>query len=130
MSLKINWDALGIFASIACAIHCALLPLVITTLPLFGVNIIHNLTFELCMILIAGCIGVYSLMHGYKKHHHQKLPVILFSAGMVLLFAKQIWHTYTLWFLAPAVLFIVSAHFINYRLCKLHKHAKKECYHD
>jgi hypothetical protein len=27
MKGKINWDALGIGASLACAIHCALLPL-------------------------------------------------------------------------------------------------------
>ena len=26
MKLKINWDVLGIGASLACAIHCALLP--------------------------------------------------------------------------------------------------------
>ena len=27
MKLKINWDALGITTSVACAIHCAILPL-------------------------------------------------------------------------------------------------------
>jgi hypothetical protein len=40
---KINFDALGIVASIACAIHCAILPLIISTLPLFGINIINNI---------------------------------------------------------------------------------------
>jgi hypothetical protein len=42
MSKKINWDALGIATSLACAIHCALLPLFLSSLPLFGVNIIEN----------------------------------------------------------------------------------------
>ena len=46
MKLKINWDALGIGASLACAIHCALLPLFLSSLPLFGTNIINN-TLEL-----------------------------------------------------------------------------------
>ncbi|HNE92671.1 MAG TPA: MerC domain-containing protein, partial [Chitinophagaceae bacterium] len=50
MAFKINWDALGISTSIACAIHCAVLPLVVTSLPLFGINIIHNLWFEFSMI--------------------------------------------------------------------------------
>ena len=45
MKGKINWDALGIGASLACAIHCALLPLFFSTLPLFGINIIHHLGF-------------------------------------------------------------------------------------
>src|SRR5215210_8843187 len=71
---KINWDALGIVTSIACAIHCALLPLLLTSLPLFGINIINNLSFELFMILLAFCIGAYSLFHGWKKHHHSWLP--------------------------------------------------------
>ena len=60
---KINYDALGITASIACAIHCALLPLVLTSLPILGFNIINNLYFEVMMIALAMSIGIYSLMH-------------------------------------------------------------------
>ena len=52
MKLKVNWDALGITASVACAIHCALLPLFFSTLPLFGINIIHNTAFEAGMVLL------------------------------------------------------------------------------
>ena len=44
---KINYDALGIATSLACAIHCAILPLVLTSLPVLGVNIIHNIPFEI-----------------------------------------------------------------------------------
>ncbi|MFZ1857821.1 MAG: MerC domain-containing protein, partial [Chitinophagaceae bacterium] len=66
MRLKINWDALGIGASLACAIHCALLPLFLSSLPLFGVNIIHHIGFEVGMIVLAFCVGTYSLYHGYK----------------------------------------------------------------
>jgi len=94
---KINWDALGIATSLACAIHCALLPLILTSLPLFGVNIIENVSFELFMILLAFCIGTYSLYHGWKKHHHRLLPFFVFSTGMLLLIGKQIWHSYQYW---------------------------------
>jgi MerC mercury resistance protein len=123
---KINWDAIGIATSIACAIHCALLPLVLTSLPLFGVNIINNLLFELCMILLAFCIGGYSLYHGWKKHHHSFLPLIIFCGGMLLLFGKQMWHSYELFLLIPAVLCIVSAHYLNFRLCRFHNHAYQD----
>jgi hypothetical protein len=70
---KINYDALGIAASVACAIHCAILPLLLSSLPLFGINIINNTSFEYIMIFIALCIGLYSLWHGYKKHHHSAI---------------------------------------------------------
>jgi hypothetical protein len=127
---KINWDALGIATSVACAIHCALLPLVLSSLPLFGINIINNLSFELFMILLAFVIGAYALYHGWKSHHHRWMPMIIFSSGMSLLFCKQIWHRYEIEFLIPAVVCIVTAHFVNYRLCRLHNHAHKEdCNH-
>ncbi len=83
MRLKLNWDVLGISASVACAIHCALLPLVLTSLPFFGVEIIDNTGFEVMMIVIAAAIGAYSLLHGYKKHHHQLLPLMIFGLGIV-----------------------------------------------
>jgi hypothetical protein len=123
---KINWDALGIATSVVCAIHCALLPLILTSLPLFGINIINNLSFELFMIAFAFSIGSYSLYHGWKKHHHRWLPLIIFFVGMLLLFSKQIWPTYELFFLIPAVSFIVSAHYLNYIFCRSHNHAHED----
>jgi MerC mercury resistance protein len=121
--LRINYDALGIAASVACAIHCAVLPLLLSSLPFFGINIINNTNFEFFMIFLALIIGLYSLLHGYKKHHHKILPVTLFSMGISLLFLKQFFHTYFLLFLIPAVILIVSAHWLNYRACR-----KASCY--
>lgn len=125
MAFKINWDALGIGASLACAIHCAILPLVLSSLPIFGINIIDNAAFEYFMIFLAFCVGCYALMHGFRKHHRKSLPLLLFTAGILLLFAKQHWHKYELYILPFAVIFIASAHFINFRLCKP-QHVKEE----
>ena len=124
--LKINWDALGITTSLACAIHCALLPLFLTSLPLFGVNIIHNQPFEYGMIILAFFIGSFSLYHGYKRHHHSLKPLVIFSLGIVLLLAKQKWHQHEVFFLIPAVIFIISGHIMNFRSCRVHNHAHKE----
>ena len=81
MNVKLNWDGLGIATSLACAIHCALLPLILSSLPLFGINIIHNVYFEWGMIILAFGIGSYSLYHGYIKHHQTLLPSMLFAAA-------------------------------------------------
>lgn len=130
MNSRINWDALGISASLACAIHCAVLPMVYSSLPLFGVNIIDNVFFEYFMIALAFGIGAFSLWHGYKKHHHSLLPLAVFSLGMMLLLAKQIWHQYQIPLLALAVILIVTAHFRNYRMCRVHNHAHADdCNH-
>ncbi len=123
MNQKINWDALGIWTSLACAIHCALLPLFLSSLPLFGINIIDNLAFEVSMILLALCIGTYALYHGYKKHHHSPLPLILFFLGFAFLVLKQFFIWYENWLLIPAVTLIISAHLFNFRFCRIHNHA-------
>ena len=115
---KINWDALGITTSIACAIHCALLPLVFASLPVLGINIIHNAVFEFGMIGLAFAIGTCALWHGFRRHHRRVIPWLLFSCGIGLLLAKQIWHEYELRLLPFAVLLIISAHILNYRLCR------------
>ena len=114
---KINWDLMGIVTSIACAIHCALLPLLLTSLPLFGINIINNSFFEWTMIGIAFIVGCYALHHGYKRHHKSMKPLLLFSAGFLFLILKQIFYTHEFIFLAPAVFFILYAHFLNFRYC-------------
>lgn len=122
MKTRINWDVLGIGTSLACAIHCALLPLFISSLPLFGLNIIDNTAFEVSMILLALGIGTFSLYHGYRKHHHSWMPLIIFFAGFVLLVLKQFFILYETWLLIPAVVLIVSAHLLNFRSCRIHDH--------
>jgi MerC mercury resistance protein len=130
MRFKINWDALGITATLACAIHCALLPLFLSSLPLLGINIIRNNGFEIFMIVLAFCIGGYSLWHGYKKHHHTFLPLILFSIGFFFLVLKQFFIHYEYWLLLPAIVLIIAGHITNYKFCRIHNHAHVEdCNH-
>lgn len=126
MNFKINWDALGIGASLACAIHCALLPLLMTSLPLFGINIIHNAGFEYGMIALSLGIGTRAMYHGYKKHHHSLAPLVIFIIGFSFLVLKQVFLNFHFWLLIPAVVFIVYAHLLNYRSCRVHNHAHSD----
>ena len=131
MSFKLNLDALGIASSLACAIHCALLPLLLTSLPLFGTNLLHNFYLETFMVIIAFCIGIYSLYHGWKKHHHSLWPIIIFSIGFTFLVLKMFFIHYEYWLLVPAVLGIVIGHVSNYRSCRAHNHAHADdCNHE
>jgi hypothetical protein len=130
MKSKVNWDALGITTSLACAIHCALLPLFLTSLPIFGVELIENTTLEVTMIVIAFVIGTYSLYHGWKKHHHSFTPIIIFSIGFIFLVIKLFFVEYERWLLIPAVAGIIAAHILNYKSCRVHNHAHADdCNH-
>ena len=127
---KINWDVLGVAASLACAIHCALLPLVFTSLPIFGINVIENTVFEIIMVVLAFAIGICSLYHGWKKHHHNLVPIIVFLLGFIFLVLKLFFVEYENWLLVLAVTGIISAHIMNFRACKIHNHAHAEdCTH-
>jgi hypothetical protein len=126
MKARVNWDALGIGASLACAIHCAVLPLFLSSLPLFGLNIINNIYFEIGMMSVALLIGVSALLHGFLRHHHSYLPLSLFLFGFACLVLKEFWIGYARWLLLPAVLLIVGAHMLNFRLCRMHSHAHAE----
>lgn len=126
MKYRVNWDALGIGTSLACAIHCALLPLFLSSLPLFGINIVNNIAFEIGMILLAFGIGTYSLYHGYKKHHHNWFPLMLFFIGFIFLVLKQFFIQYETRLLIPAVALIISAHLLNFRFCRVHNHAHSD----
>jgi len=86
----------------------------------------YFLNFEYGMIALAFAVGSYSLYHGRKKHHHNRVPLILFSIGIALLLAKVAWHEWRLWLLVPAVSCIVTAHILNYRLCRVYDHEHSE----
>ncbi|MEO6289112.1 MAG: MerC domain-containing protein [Ginsengibacter sp.] len=118
MNRRINWDFFGIITSIACAVHCAILPLLISSLPVFGINIINNSLFEWGMIAIAFLVGSYAVLHGFLRHHKSLTPFFLFSTGFMFLIIKQFFHNMEFLFLIPAVFFILYAHFLNYRYCR------------
>lgn len=123
MLRKINWDALGVTTSLVCAIHCALLPLLFSSIPFFGADLIRDKFFEYLMIGLAFIIGVMALKHGYRKHHHKWHPIIVFTVGFAFLVGKEWRDALEIPFLIVAVTCILTAHYLNYRLCRKHDHA-------
>jgi len=113
------FDRLSIVASIACAIHCVLLPLIFTTLPFFGIELIENIFLELATVVISVLIGGLAIWKGYKKYHRNKLIPILFIAGIALLVIANHVHVDNieigLKFSGAAIL--VITHIYNIRKC-------------
>ena len=61
-------DRLGATGSLVCAIHCALLPLLIAALPSLGVAAWLGDDFERGFVLFATMLGLFSVIWGYRRH--------------------------------------------------------------
>lgn len=61
-------DRLGATGSLICAIHCALLPLVIVLLPSLGVASWLDRGFEQAFVAFASLLGLFTLAWGYRLH--------------------------------------------------------------
>ncbi|MFT4202903.1 MAG: MerC domain-containing protein [Chitinophagaceae bacterium] len=114
MKGKVNWDKVGMTTSLVCAVHCLALPLLLTSLPILGIDLVHGEAFEIAMIAIAFAVGVVALSKG-RKVHRSLLPMVLFVIGIVCLVLKEVFQEWHNTLLIPAVLFILSAHYVNYR---------------
>lgn len=117
---KSIWDKLSIGASIACAVHCVALPLVFTTLPLLGVELLENIYLELCTIAISLFIGGWAVWKGYRKHHRSKLLLVMFIAGILLLVAGNFVTTEAAEMVCKftGAGLLITAHIVNWRKCK------------
>lgn len=85
-----RWDAIGIFASIACAIHCILLPIIFTTVTLFGIEFIENPYMEALTVLISMSAGSWALLKDYK--HKSSVLIWSFITGLSLMIIGNFLH--------------------------------------
>ncbi|MGO4223421.1 MerC domain-containing protein [Lysobacter sp. TAF61] len=77
-------DRLGAFGSLLCAIHCALLPVLIATLPSLGVATWLGSSFEAGFVIFATSLGLFSTLSGYRRHHGLR-ALSLVVPGLLLL---------------------------------------------
>ncbi len=61
-------DRLGATGSLVCAIHCALLPLLIALLPSLGVAVWLGDGFEQGFVVFASLLGLSTLVWSYRRH--------------------------------------------------------------
>lgn len=61
-------DRVGATGSLVCAVHCALLPLVIAALPSLGVAAWLGDGFERGFVVFATLLGLFSVVWGYRRH--------------------------------------------------------------
>lgn len=130
-------DRAGTVASFLCAIHCALLPLVITLLPLLGLNFLASEPAEWLLLGVSAILGVISICFGFRQHR-SPLVWVLAGAAIASLFTARLWahsghghaHDFShasAWVEVGLMVMggslMMGAHWLNQRLC----HACRRC---
>ena len=62
------WDRIGATGSLVCAIHCALLPILIALLPSLGVALWLGDGFERVFVVFVTLFGLSVLAWSYRRH--------------------------------------------------------------
>lgn len=113
-------DKVGFAASFLCAVHCALLPLVVAFLPALGLNMGGWLDFDQAFVVFATLLGGTTLTLGYRRHREYHAWALLVP-GLALVWAASFTslHDHTSAHLALMVLggsLLAAAHLVNLRL--------------
>ena len=116
-SMKISLDAIGIGASFICAIHCALLPLLLIVLPLTGLEFLHSNVLDFTLLGTSFLIGCFALLRGYRKYHHKKNAILLFALGFPILAISHFYfkNRTAIILIVIAASLIITAHLINWK---------------
>ena len=114
-------DKAGTAASLLCAIHCALMPLALTLLPLVGLQFLAEGWVEWSLIATSAVLGTSSLCLGFREHRSRRALAIL-AAGLTLVVLGRIVEEHHLgaWGIPALVLggiTIAGAHLLNRKLC-------------
>ncbi len=123
-------DAVAVFLSGVCLLHCLALPVLLTLLPIFNVTLLSEKAFHLIMMLVILPISLIALTIGCRQHR-DRLTVILGGIGLSVLTITALFG-HNLFGLTGERLvtsvggvILALAHIQNYRCCR-----QDDCQHD
>lgn len=112
-------DMVGLTISTTCAIHCLLLPMALTLLPLVGLSFLAHDTFDVFMLVTTVSLASASLCWGARVHGRRS--ILIFIALAVLFFGlgmSALNHSDSHLYLAIGGLSLALGHLLNRRFCR------------
>lgn len=118
--LQRTGDRVGVWASVACAVHCALLPVALALVPTLGLGAFALVDIDQAFVVFATVLGVTTLTLGYRRHRGFAAWALLL-AGLALVWANTFTalHDHSVWhavMMTGGGLLIAAAHLMNLRL--------------
>lgn len=114
-AFNLSIDFLGITASLLCAIHCALLPFLLSAASLAGLHFLANPWIEYSVIALSLGLVLLSLLPAYKNHHHRLTPILVGVTGFALIATGQFSpEEYEIIFTCSGAVLVAIAHAFNW----------------
>ena len=123
-------DKMAIGLSVACAIHCLVLPILILMLPTITALKLDNEAFHLWMVVAVIPCSIYALFLGCKQHNRRRLIFLTFI-GLAMLLLALLLGEERIGGAGEKIMTLVGAsivalgHWRNFRLCKEREY--KDC---
>ncbi len=123
-------DTCGTVISLACAVHCIVMPLLVPILPLVGLSFLLSSTIEIAFIIASICTATASLCWGYLLHKKIRALIILIAASIMIIsgffilphdHAHDHAHdhsAFNIFLLVAGGSALACAHLMNRHLCK------------
>lgn len=118
--ISLNLDFLGFSASFLCAIHCALLPILLTFSAMAGLEFLEDPFIEYGMIGLSAVLASLSLIGSYKKSHRNPLPLYIVAFGFTSIMFSHLGDSevFEAIFMTIGGFSIAGSHVYNWKLCK------------
>lgn len=84
-SLRPFLDRLGAAGSLICAVHCAIVPLLLALAPSLGLSLWLGESLEQVFVVFVTVLGAFSLIWGYRRHR------VFRALGMLLVGLAALW---------------------------------------
>lgn len=120
MIRKKNIDDIGSFTSFLCAIHCMVMPFIITALPIFGMSWLASEPAEWSLTIFTCITAMYALGIGYKQHGNKMIYIPIIMGVLLILLGRVMDHYnpyHNSFLLVLGGMCVMMGHLINKKLC-------------
>jgi len=126
---NLNLDWIGFSASILCALHCAVLPLLLSLAPLAGLQWLAQPWIEYTVIIFSFFIASVSLVNGYQKYHQKKTALVMVIIGFLFIITGHALHIeeFEASFTVTGALLVAVAHIFNWKQVKTSQISCHDC---
>ena len=105
-------DTIGTTASLLCAVHCALHPLLMVLLPVTGLSFLISSGFETVFLGASALLALWALASGWR-YYGRGFTFGLWLVGVCLIFSSRLWEHQEVSLSVLGALSLSGTHLLN-----------------